>query len=370
MNNKIYESLQSVDDRPGSGEVTTPLELINEMLDKLPPDTWTDETKTFLDPCFGNGTFLVEIIKRLRSHGHSMENIQERIYGYELSLRLFNKVQKLLSHYNFSILYNNNFLNTSTDMKFDVVIGNPPYNDSDTKQKESNMRGQGRNLAKLFLEKAFSIIKENSGKIAFVLPYKRTLNYKNCYRSAVSNGLYEVRDSDSYFPGVKIKSKIVSVFIDRSKIGSEIINELDDSNILATNPISKHYSFSTGKNLTRKYIEPLLSDSGRYKVYVTTSIIRYTDDINLINEISDQTINRWRVAFNHMGSSKSIGKILLVPPGDTLTYSVDALVYNTENEAIEAIKHLNSQEVKDIIHEHKNSPTNSMASCFNYIEDI
>ena len=47
------------------GEVFTPPELINEMLDKLPSDTWTDKTKTFFDPCAGKGNFPIEVIKRL-----------------------------------------------------------------------------------------------------------------------------------------------------------------------------------------------------------------------------------------------------------------------------------------------------------------
>ena len=47
------------------GEVFTPPELINEMLDKLPADTWTDKTKTFFDPAAGKGNFPIEVIKRL-----------------------------------------------------------------------------------------------------------------------------------------------------------------------------------------------------------------------------------------------------------------------------------------------------------------
>ena len=47
------------------GEVFTPPELINEMLDKLPSDTWADKTKTFFDPCAGKGNFPIEVIKRL-----------------------------------------------------------------------------------------------------------------------------------------------------------------------------------------------------------------------------------------------------------------------------------------------------------------
>ena len=47
------------------GEVFTPPELVNEMLDKLPKDLWLDKTKTWLDPACGNGNFLVEVKRRL-----------------------------------------------------------------------------------------------------------------------------------------------------------------------------------------------------------------------------------------------------------------------------------------------------------------
>ena len=61
-----------------SGEVFTPPELVNEMLDKLPPEIWSDPTKTFIDPAAGDGNFLVEVKKRLlefHSEQHILENM-------------------------------------------------------------------------------------------------------------------------------------------------------------------------------------------------------------------------------------------------------------------------------------------------------
>ena len=71
-----YKNLLNVDDRASQGEVGTPIELVNEMLDKLPIEVFKSNSTTFLDPAFGNGTFLIEIVKRLRKEGHSIENIQ------------------------------------------------------------------------------------------------------------------------------------------------------------------------------------------------------------------------------------------------------------------------------------------------------
>jgi len=55
------------------GEVFTPPELVNEMLDKLPEHVWKNKNLTWLDPACGNGNFLVEVKKRL------MEGLKEEI---------------------------------------------------------------------------------------------------------------------------------------------------------------------------------------------------------------------------------------------------------------------------------------------------
>ena len=66
LHNKVTgASSYSKDKSDSFGEVFTPPELINEMLDRLPSDTWTDKTKTFFDPCAGKGNFPIEVIKRL-----------------------------------------------------------------------------------------------------------------------------------------------------------------------------------------------------------------------------------------------------------------------------------------------------------------
>jgi len=48
-----------------SDEVFTPPELANQILDLLPVELWSDETATFLDPACKSGIFLREIAKRL-----------------------------------------------------------------------------------------------------------------------------------------------------------------------------------------------------------------------------------------------------------------------------------------------------------------
>jgi ubiquinone/menaquinone biosynthesis C-methylase UbiE len=65
------------------GEVFTPPELVNEMLNKLPPDCWEPE-KTFLEPACGTGNFLVEILKRKLDAGHTPLQALSTIFAIDI----------------------------------------------------------------------------------------------------------------------------------------------------------------------------------------------------------------------------------------------------------------------------------------------
>ena len=65
------------------GEVFTPPELVEEMLDHLPSSSW-EEDKTFLDPCRGTGNFLVAILRRKLLHGHEAIKALSTIYGCDI----------------------------------------------------------------------------------------------------------------------------------------------------------------------------------------------------------------------------------------------------------------------------------------------
>ena len=61
-------------------EIFTPPSVANQMLDLLPDKLWSDETVTFLDPCCKSGVFLREIAKRLiEGLKQKIPNKQERI---------------------------------------------------------------------------------------------------------------------------------------------------------------------------------------------------------------------------------------------------------------------------------------------------
>jgi type I restriction-modification system DNA methylase subunit len=66
-----------------TGEVFTPTVLVQEILDKLPQNIFTDPTKTFLDNSCGDGQFLSEVLIRKMEHGSTFDQALSTIYGVE-----------------------------------------------------------------------------------------------------------------------------------------------------------------------------------------------------------------------------------------------------------------------------------------------
>jgi hypothetical protein len=146
-------------------------QIAEEILDRLPTDVWISDSTTFFDPAIGGGQFVRAVEYRLRSHGHSDENIRKRVFGFEESdphIRYAVNKHKLVGQYKRKPY--NKFLEMDDTMKFDVVIGNPPFNSA--KKNRDDIDGNGgtggnSRLYKHFREKSLDLLKPN-GVLAFV----------------------------------------------------------------------------------------------------------------------------------------------------------------------------------------------------------
>ena len=67
-----------------TGEVFTPTKLVQEILNKLPPNLFKDLGKTYLDSSCGDGQFLGEVLIRKVENGIEFEQALSTIYGVDL----------------------------------------------------------------------------------------------------------------------------------------------------------------------------------------------------------------------------------------------------------------------------------------------
>ena len=124
------------------GEIFTPVELINKMLDTLPAHVWSNPNLKWLDPCAGHANFPLIILQRL------MDGLQDEIKDVEerkqhiLSKMLFlSELQpesaQICSDKEFNVYcgsyldegFNNHTKNVWGVEKFDIIVANPPYNE-------------------------------------------------------------------------------------------------------------------------------------------------------------------------------------------------------------------------------------------------
>jgi hypothetical protein len=159
------------------GEVFTPLNLVEEMLDKLPSHVWSDPSLTWFDPAVGIGNFMVCIYYRLMEglkdaiaceEERSQHIISNMLYMSELNAknvlicrRIFGKDANI--HEGDTLTFEP--LHEEFGLaKFDIVVGNPPYNDA------SGNKGKGHTLWTRFVELAIQKWCNEGGYICMVHP--------------------------------------------------------------------------------------------------------------------------------------------------------------------------------------------------------
>ena len=67
-----------------TGEVFTPTKLVQEILDEMPAEIFTESDKTFIDPACGDGQFLSEVLIRKMENGIGFLTALASIYGVDI----------------------------------------------------------------------------------------------------------------------------------------------------------------------------------------------------------------------------------------------------------------------------------------------
>lgn len=178
------------------GTICTPLALIEEILDKLTID-WSNPSLKFLDPCCGRGVFLFCIKNRLINAGHDPKWVVENmLYGMDISEENVGVAVAIIGEgkYNCKLQVGNS-LEYKWDMKFDVIVGNPPYQDATSVNT--------KNLWPIFVARSFSEYVKDGGYVALVTPRTWTTNemYSDIFQKYQPVHL-NVDECKRHFPGV------------------------------------------------------------------------------------------------------------------------------------------------------------------------
>lgn len=238
------------------GEVFTPLYFIEQMLDELPASVWKDKALKWFDPACGIGNFPVVVYYRLM---HSLRNaiesdtarskhiIEKMLFMNELNKTNVTNCKKIFEMIDADAspnILNKDFLQLDGEEvgKYDIIIGNPPYNDA--KPKDTSAQP----LYSKFIMKA---IEMTSSKLLFVVPSRWFSggNGLDDFRSFMLSrkdivSIHHIPNSRTIWPQVDIKGGVNYFYLNKSYSGltefftghSSRLIQLDKYDILVPDP--------------------------------------------------------------------------------------------------------------------------------------
>ena len=367
------------------GEVFTPINLVNDMLDKLPVDVWSNKNFKWLDPASGMGNFPIAIylrlIEGLKDEIKDTKERKKHILENMLYMSELNKKNVLVCKQIFDInneyklnIYEGDSLKVDYNKEwkiknFDIIIGNPPYNKDNT--------GTGNSIWQLFVKKSINELNKK-GYLVFIHPstWRKPQSEKSKMReyfklmTSENKMLYlEIHNSKDgmktfgcatrydYYILQKDKNENIKTIIKDEK---GIINEV----YLLDYEWLPNYYFDKFKELFHNNNEPvceLLFDCNIYETRRKWVSKKQTSEYKykLINAITKKEIKYYYTNDNTKGMF-GIKKIIFGTAGINeplndkngeygMTEHTMAIKYNTETESNDIIKCLKSPEFLDLI---------------------
>jgi hypothetical protein len=287
------------------GQVFTPLHIVKDMLDKVNYKGEEIIAKYVLEPSFGDGNFLSVIVERyilscrekMFSNTQIRNSLNKYVYGVELDPFVFNitkeRLNKILNDFGIEAiswdnLYNTNTLYFEPSVRFDFILGNPPYVscknlDAKTKKKIGSykMLTAGSDLYIAFYVKCSELLSKK-GLLTFITP-NRFIKLKSLsgFRSWLmkENLVKEIHDFKDFqvFSDAVVNTAILT--LQKSKPNSKFIYKSNDySGFLDSKNFSSEWFFV--KDDDKEFLNKIKNSSLKLKdldVSLSSSISTHED---------------------------------------------------------------------------------------------
>ena len=201
-------------------DMCTPMECVELMVNYIPTEFWERETIKILDPCCGNGNFGAYCAKKTHP---------DNIYYNDINpIRLKNCISLLQpKHWRLGDAF---VLDNDFDIKYDLIITNPPYSGGGNKNQS---------LSNLFIELAIDRLNER-GYLCFITPNNwMSYNNKNTtLKKLLNEGSFIVIDNDvkKYFKNIGSSFTVFvwqkGIFNKTKVINNYIIKDIQESVII------------------------------------------------------------------------------------------------------------------------------------------
>ena len=180
IDNLKFNIKTNPDDKFKYGEIYTSRSLVEDILNMLPQSAFSNPDARWLDPGAGTGHFSIVLYHKLFStlrkifdeddvcHNHIITNM---LFMIEIKTSNVERLREIFGEK--ANIINEDFLLTETDILFDYIVGNPPYNADGIKKVPTNSihqkKNDGRTIWIPFVKQAVSLLKPD-GYLAFIIP--------------------------------------------------------------------------------------------------------------------------------------------------------------------------------------------------------
>ena len=356
------------------GDSSTPLDLVQEMVESIPQEIKKNPNSKFLDPAAGTGSFIIVLFYELNKY-HSEEHILNNML-YVCEVNRFKL--RMLKNLGIKNIYGESFLKQDfKDMKFDVIVMNPPFQDitsnsTNTTSLDTQFIQKAYNLSSQYIVSISSASWSSKSSNKFknwILGLRQLELFKDipsttfdialptCYFMINKNHNSKITTviSNTGYKTHQNTSEQQNIFRYNSKEEFEIFNILKP---YTSNPISYLWSRNNIKRNnpliittpTQGYV-PMVDSVGRSG---KDMIIKYHP-----NNIPTTNFNKWKVVMGNLGSYTSFGNLKIVPPDANTSFAIVSLGVDTKQQVINLYNYLCSDLVYFIISKNKLTTPNT-----------